>query len=285
MNVAVHSDIAGRSDAIAPGSPRSVAGDDRFGFNFISLCTGGAGLDLGLDLAIPHARPVLLVEREAFAVAHLVEAMQQGLLADAPVWSDVRTLNGRPQERKRCFILALAGKHGAGLSIDGRRSAWPDRDGQFAHLCGEVGDGAGSRSRRLSDRRQDGSEDSHAGWTGPLFPPGPADHDEWNTVLEQAPGLEPALCRMADGMADRVDRPGGCTAGAEQIGMRSRVDRLRMLGNGAVPLQAAYAIRALLTAHHAAGTLQTDRFVWLTAEQAVGPEAQSVSASGSESVS
>lgn len=63
--------------------------------NIISLCTGGAGLDLGIELAMPTARPVCLVEREAFAVARLVSAMQQGLLADAPVWSDVRTFDGR----------------------------------------------------------------------------------------------------------------------------------------------------------------------------------------------
>lgn len=63
---------------------------------FISLCTGGGGLDLGVELAIPCARPIVLVEREAFAVAHLVSAMEQGLLAPAPVWSDVRTFDGRP---------------------------------------------------------------------------------------------------------------------------------------------------------------------------------------------
>lgn len=65
------------------------------GLNFISLCTGGGGLDLGLELAIPSARGVCLVEREAFAVAHLVQAMRAGLMAPAPVWSNVRTFAGR----------------------------------------------------------------------------------------------------------------------------------------------------------------------------------------------
>ncbi len=40
--------------------------------DFISLCTGGGGLDLGVELAIPDARAVVCVEREAFAVSHLV---------------------------------------------------------------------------------------------------------------------------------------------------------------------------------------------------------------------
>lgn len=63
---------------------------------FISLCSGGGGLDLGVELAIPDARAVCYVEREAFAVAHLVAAMGSGLLAPAPVWSDARTFDGRP---------------------------------------------------------------------------------------------------------------------------------------------------------------------------------------------
>ncbi|WP_110753359.1 DNA cytosine methyltransferase [Phyllobacterium leguminum] len=64
--------------------------------NVISLCTGGAGLDLGLELACQAFRSVVMVEREAFAVAELVAAIEQGLLAPAAIWSDVRSFNGRP---------------------------------------------------------------------------------------------------------------------------------------------------------------------------------------------
>ncbi|NTG48607.1 DNA cytosine methyltransferase [Agrobacterium rhizogenes] len=63
--------------------------------NILSICTGGAGLDLGVELAIPSARTVCMVEREAFAVTTLVSAMEQGLLHPAPIWSDARTFNGR----------------------------------------------------------------------------------------------------------------------------------------------------------------------------------------------
>lgn len=63
--------------------------------DILSICTGGAGLDLGIELAISSARSVCVVEWEAFAVAHLVSAMEQGLLYLALVWSDARTLNGR----------------------------------------------------------------------------------------------------------------------------------------------------------------------------------------------
>lgn len=70
-----------------------------------------------------------------------------------------------------------------------------------------------------------------------LFPPGPHDHDGWRNTLAAAPELEPSFRRVADGLASRLDI--------------ARVDRLRLLGNGVVPLEAAYAIRTLI-AHLAA---------------------------------
>lgn len=63
--------------------------------DMLSICTGGGGLDLGIGLAVPGARSVCMVEREAFSVAHLVSAQRQGLIHPAPVWSDVRSFNGR----------------------------------------------------------------------------------------------------------------------------------------------------------------------------------------------
>lgn len=63
--------------------------------NILSICTGGGGLDLGVELAVPSARSVCMVEREAFAVAQLVSAMEAGLMAPAPIWSDARTFDGR----------------------------------------------------------------------------------------------------------------------------------------------------------------------------------------------
>lgn len=65
----------------------------------------------------------------------------------------------------------------------------------------------------------------------PLFPPAPGDFEGWEYVLERWPELSPALSkselrRMADGPA-------------------SRADRLRLGGNGVVPLAAAAAFLAL----------------------------------------
>ena len=59
----------------------------------VSLCAGGGGLDLGLDLACPGAfTPVLYSERECFAAAVLAARMEEGSLPSAPVWSNVHTL-------------------------------------------------------------------------------------------------------------------------------------------------------------------------------------------------
>ena len=59
-----------------------------------------------------------------------------------------------------------------------------------------------------------------------VFPPGPDDLGGWQDYLRSAPQLEPSLCRGADGLAHRVDR-------------------LRLCGNGVVPLVAAHAFRIL----------------------------------------
>ena len=58
------------------------------------------------------------------------------------------------------------------------------------------------------------------------WPPGPGDADGWRDYLDRWPGTEPAVRRGADGLAHRVDR-------------------LRLLGNGVVPDQAALAFRIL----------------------------------------
>ena len=64
-------------------------------FNVLSVCSGGGGLDAGIRLAIPNARTVCYLEREAPAVAALVAGMEKGALDEAPVWSDASTFDGR----------------------------------------------------------------------------------------------------------------------------------------------------------------------------------------------
>lgn len=62
----------------------------------MSLCTGGGGLDHGFKLALPNARIVCCVEFEAFACEFLASQMQEAYLDDAPIWTDLKTFNGKP---------------------------------------------------------------------------------------------------------------------------------------------------------------------------------------------
>lgn len=101
----------------------------------------------------------------------------------------------------------------------------------------------GSAARDLSGER----EDAASSWVRPLFAPSPGDRENWKTALERAPELEPAFRRVADGLASRLDI--------------ARVDRLRMLGNGVVPLEAAYALRTLVTRLAARGSTGATRLV------------------------
>ena len=61
--------------------------------NYISLYSGGGGLDLGFKTANPKARCILYVEREISASAILVDKIKRQELDDAPIYSDTGTLD------------------------------------------------------------------------------------------------------------------------------------------------------------------------------------------------
>lgn len=97
----------------------------------ISLCAGIGGIDLGLE-RIRAARTVCYVEREAFAAACLVRQMQQGNLAEAPVWSDLRTFDARAW--RGSVDLVVGGYPCQPFSFAGRRKGTDDP----RHLWPEV---------------------------------------------------------------------------------------------------------------------------------------------------
>jgi DNA (cytosine-5)-methyltransferase 1 len=125
---------------------------------------------------------------------------------------------GAPHRRERLFILGI---HEGDELADPVRLLWnpllqrePDRDGTAL----DDADGAGSQGR--------GDELCEHTGERSAWPPGPGDADGWREFLRHAPQLEPAVRRGADGLAHRVDR-------------------LRLCGNGVVPLVAAHALRTL----------------------------------------
>ena len=65
-------------------------------FNVLSLCTGVGGLDIGLKLAVPTARVVCMAEREGYCCEVLATRMEEGSLEASPIWTDIRTFDGKP---------------------------------------------------------------------------------------------------------------------------------------------------------------------------------------------
>lgn len=96
----------------------------------VSLCAGIGGIDLGLE-RLRAARSVCYVEREAFPAACLVAAMQRGELAEAPIWSDLRTFDARAWRGSvdlvtggyPCQPFSLAGRR---QGEDDPRHLWPE---------------------------------------------------------------------------------------------------------------------------------------------------------------
>ena len=169
--------------------------------------------------------------------AHVAgELRELGYSAKAGLFAAVEA--GASHERARLFVLA----HADGVQL---REPSNCRDlNQRAEVRQQRSEALAGRNADLSAARRDlldpdvdaasGSElETHqqAGAAEELllFAPGPGDLDTWNRCLRRDPELQPALCGLADGMADRLDRQRGA-------------------GNGVCSLAAAYAYRTLSAA-------------------------------------
>lgn len=105
----------------------------------LSLCSGYGGLELGLRLAVPTARTVCYVEREAYAAALLATRIEEESLDDAPIWSDLSTFDPIPWRGVvdcitggyPCQPFSVAGRRGG---TDDPRHLWP----HIARLVGEL---------------------------------------------------------------------------------------------------------------------------------------------------
>ena len=168
---------------------------------------------------------------------------------------DPRPSTGKddPQRRSQCPAHPVAGGNGAaterlslyktGLGTGAEQPALSPSENSLADAAGA---GAGQQCR---DSRQGIEGNGNAslvdangagleGWRDHRepggdaeqpFPPGPSDKAGWERLLRERPDLEPSVRGGSDGLA-------------------CRVDRLRLCGNGVVPLVAAYAFRTLATA-------------------------------------
>jgi DNA (cytosine-5)-methyltransferase 1 len=107
--------------------------------NGISLFAGIGGLDLGLREAA-GIRTVCYVEWDGYCQEVLKKRMQEGYLDDAPIWSDIRSFNGKEWAGRvdivfggfPCQDISTSGK-GAGIKIG-------TRSGLFYELIRVVGE-------------------------------------------------------------------------------------------------------------------------------------------------
>jgi DNA (cytosine-5)-methyltransferase 1 len=149
---------------------------------------------------------------------------------------------GDSQLRQRLFILAINDSHGrertqlhllAGRPqqtvsyVDGAGTGL--RTQEVAHaLDGRSQDGRGASVGAIRHKGNENIGSTSEKTSGFLyaFPPSPDAIVEWQRILDTDVSLEPAVCGVVDGRT-------------------SRVDELRALGNGVLPVVAAYAFVTL----------------------------------------
>lgn len=106
---------------------------------YISCFSGIGGLDLAVRIALPGARCVCYVEAEVPAAANLAARLAEGSLDDAPVWSNIRTFDGRAWHG--LVDGMVAGFPCPDYSVAGKRAGIVGKHGQLWNdLCRVVGE-------------------------------------------------------------------------------------------------------------------------------------------------
>jgi DNA (cytosine-5)-methyltransferase 1 len=104
--------------------------------NIISFCSGYGGIELGIKRTGLPIRTVCYVEIEAFAQANLVAKIEQGKMDAAPIWSNLKTFDGRPFRGKVHGIIG--GYPCQPFSNAGQRKGTEDPRHLFPYICEHI---------------------------------------------------------------------------------------------------------------------------------------------------
>jgi DNA (cytosine-5)-methyltransferase 1 len=271
-----------------------------------------SGLDLfsgygGISLALaPWVKPVAYCEIEQYPQSILLSRMEDGSLPRAPIWDDVRTLDGNPLRGLvdiiyggfPCQDISLAG---TGAGLEGKRSGLffeilrlaEEIQPTFLFLenvaairlrgldrvVGELsGRGYDCRWRMLS-AQEIGASHVRNRW---FLLAAHADRLECRdeSLARERPGssiaapdgkAQPLADPAGSGLEasrwkseyDPIKRPGWWAVeppvGRVAHGCPYRMDRIKALGNGVVPLQAREAFRSLMFGHNNETILQLNK--------------------------
>lgn len=98
----------------------------------LSLCSGYEGIGLGLRAVLPSLREIAYVEIEAFAIANLVAKMEEGQLAPAPIYTNLKTF---PFVKFRDQVDILSGGFPCQpFSVIGERKSTEDERHLWPHI-------------------------------------------------------------------------------------------------------------------------------------------------------
>ncbi len=216
--------------------------------------TPAAGLFSAREVGAPHKR------QRWFCVAY-AHGRDAGAEREQRGWEQRfhQTSRGTGERDVDDATRLGRGEGRAEPELRGGRDAASGYGRELADTSGAELEGQQRRQHDEGGREEQNGYPALCGGTG-IFPPGPGDTGGWSAVLDHAPDFAPAasprdLKRAADHYATLV--ASGCMAEAEAQsrlrrmadGLAGRPRALRVLGNGVVPLAAAYAWRSLAAAH------------------------------------
>jgi DNA (cytosine-5)-methyltransferase 1 len=250
----------------------------------ISLCTGYGGIDLGLSRIIRGMRTVAYAEIDSFAIEVLLARMEAGQIDAAPIWTDVRdfpwgSFHGSVDILSAGYPCQPFSHAGLRKGEDDERHLWPHiKRGieavrpAIVFLENVEGHITMGLSTVISDLEELGYQCSWGIFSAEECG---APHRRnrvfivaTNTVCERGQlsveRIKSAIQDIgSDGAAGGIEWANFRVWPIEPVlrrsddGTATRVDRLRLLGNGVVPATASLAFKTLLSAIHTPTNHQT----------------------------